>query len=806
MSFADDPRRLDFSGAPKHDALELASSRDPSVPLRDADLTRGRTPRQDSTREDSSRARERDSTRGGTSARDSTRDDPSRERDAGRGGASQRDSAYDAPSRERGSAPNQRPAPARGRSDQPLFAPDQTESEQAAAREQIFSRGQKWTRDQAVREQAARASMTRAARGGDHDAPREQGSARDGSTREQPAARDDAAAGEEQVGRAAKRQPQVPARLIEERAARTKADPRRDPTMPGSLPARGGAGPVGRGAEATVRPPRTGAQDARQPANANASKYQPGMQRTAAAQAHRDRMSDPGSVPPRTAAPDRASPVAQATTTGASRAAEHAAASAKARAAAPDGRKFPSQHGANPDPRTSAAPEARASRAPDGREFPGQPGANTPDPRAGAAPADRMSRPEPRAAAGDARRSPSPPGAADARTNATPDGRKFPSQTGANAPNAQPRTALGDRMSQPEPRAPEPRTSDARKFPSEPGTRAAKSTPSTTDNKQSRAPQSGRGIVSRPDPRRSAQPAGAARPLLAAHGGGNALRSIRPPSDSRLYCEVDRLAVEIQYRDLSAGGLFVQTPAPPPVDSEVAVFLRIGSFQLEASGHVVQSTSLDAAKRERRRPGFGLLFTRIDDTARGALRDALEVLTAERAERDHDYDSSRPPTNPRIDFSAEPAGAARPTAPPRARTNQRAPHESPAQIAPRVSRAEKTEAAPTPPDPKEQELLAKLTTELAAVESQPPWTVLGISQGADQGAARTAYLTASKRYHPHAFARYALPEIKTVVTKLFIVYKRAFTTLTKTGRGGRNAARAVVSGNPPGRSSDPGNR
>jgi len=223
--------------------------------------------------------------------------------------------------------------------------------------------------------------------------------------------------------------------------------------------------------------------------------------------------------------------------------------------------------------------------------------------------------------------------------------------------------------------------------------------------------------------------------------------------------------------------------------------------------------SLDASKRERRRPGFGLLFTEIDDNVRSALRDAIEALNTEHAEQDYEF--SRPPTNPDIALEAAHREAARAAAQPaqsrsnehgRARSIEPATRESHEQIAERVTQPAKPQPA-APPDPQEQELLAKLKAELAAVESQPPWTVLGISQGADEATARTAFFAASKRYHPHAYARYALPEIKAVVTKLFIVYKRAFTTMTKNGRGGgRNAARAAGSGNPPLRSSDPGNR
>jgi len=99
-------------------------------------------------------------------------------------------------------------------------------------------------------------------------------------------------------------------------------------------------------------------------------------------------------------------------------------------------------------------------------------------------------------------------------------------------------------------------------------------------------------------------------------------------------------------------------------------------------------------------------------------------------------------------------------------------------------------------------MLARLRGELATLERQPPWTVLGISQGAEQEAAREAFFSASKRYHPHLYARYALSEIKEVTTQIFILYKRAFTTMTKTARGGR----AAGSGKPPGRSSDLGTR
>ena len=950
MSFADDPRRLSFTTDPRHDALELASSRDPSVPLREQEFERqphGSAAQRDASGREAGReqaAREgvgRDgSPREHATSEGSARDKAERDYAAAQGGASRegasRDNAGDRSSRRERSATG------------PSFAPDQTESEQAAAREQIFNRGQQWTKEQAVRDNAARAA-SHAVRAGQQGTARDpareaaagaareaaaranaaresaarDGVARDNAAREsaardnaarESAARDNAARGgaardnaardgaardsaaaregaqrgqlgreEHSPARAAKYQPHAHGRLVEERAARTKADPRRDPTLPHDVPIRPAQGRVARGGEEIIRQPRGGVRDARQPANANDPRLYQGAPRTAAAQ-QRDRNSNVGSGP-RTAA-ERVPQVTQdappptaarsAEQSGNAKARATAASDAQrslippggaaqgARAVSPDGRKFPSQPGASaPDPRTAAtpdgrkfpsqhgasAPDPRTAATPDGRKFPSQHGASAPDPRTAATTArpdsnargpgasDRAnltpdgrkfpsqhgaSAPDPRTAATTARPDSNArgPGTSD-RANLTPDGRKFPSQHGASAP--EPRAAAVDGRRFPSTHgaaAPEPRAStpDGRRYPSEPGSRTPANAPSL-DNRRSAEPQNTH--VSRStntDPRRSPGPAGAdtlgiPRRALAAHGGGHTLRSIRPQRDSELYCEIDGLAVEIQTQDLSAGGLFVQTPSPPPIDSEVAVFLRIRAFKVEASGHVVQSMSLDASKRERRRPGFGLLFTEIDDNVRSALRDAIEALNTEHAEQDYEF--SRPPTNPDIALEAAHREAARAAAQPaqsrsnehgRARSIEPATRESHEQIAERVTQPAKPQPA-APPDPQEQELLAKLKAELAAVESQPPWTVLGISQGADEATARTAFFAASKRYHPHAYARYALPEIKAVVTKLFIVYKRAFTTMTKNGRGGgRNAARAAGSGNPPLRSSDPGNR
>ncbi len=274
----------------------------------------------------------------------------------------------------------------------------------------------------------------------------------------------------------------------------------------------------------------------------------------------------------------------------------------------------------------------------------------------------------------------------------------------------------------------------------------------------------------------------------------------------------------IDSADLTPAGLFVPSPSPAATDTEVRVYLSAGTLQLEATGHVVQSFSLAEARKARRKAGYGLLFTQISDAARTALREMIEGLQAQPAAPPL---TSYAPPKPNEPARTAPNAPAQPAAPPplaptvasRSGPAQTAPAASsraastpaaPSRAAPAPGAASRADPAPPAPaiDPQEVEMLARLRAELAALERQPPWTVLGISQGAEEEAAREAFFTASKRYHPHLYARHALSEIKEVVTQIFILYKRAFTTMTKTARAGR----AAGSGKPPGRSSEPGHR
>jgi hypothetical protein len=201
--------------------------------------------------------------------------------------------------------------------------------------------------------------------------------------------------------------------------------------------------------------------------------------------------------------------------------------------------------------------------------------------------------------------------------------------------------------------------------------------------------------------------------------------------------------------ELSAVGLYVLTPQPLPADSEVSIFLRIEQQRFEMNGHVVSCVTCDKATRTGKNPGYALLFTNLSDADRKRLTAAISELRA----------SSTPPAEP-----ASPRAAAK------------APEPKPASPA-------------AVPNPAELELLQQLRAELEKLADKTPWAILGVSQGADHSTVKTAFFQASKRYHPHLFARYAHPEISRIVTDLFITHKRAYTSMTKAGKGAPGSRR-----------------
>jgi tetratricopeptide (TPR) repeat protein len=208
-----------------------------------------------------------------------------------------------------------------------------------------------------------------------------------------------------------------------------------------------------------------------------------------------------------------------------------------------------------------------------------------------------------------------------------------------------------------------------------------------------------------------------------------------------LYCEVDGAAVELRPQDLSLAGLFIPGSTSLVLDRELDLLLRSPIGELTLRAQVVQVISRERAKAEGRTAGSGLLFIHLEDHQRAFIGLSLDAVLRTSRTR-----------------------APRPAS---------APLRAPAAKSPAKSDTKQEPAVDARPNPEAERLLRKLEQELLAVQSKSPWVILGIAPDADAEAARQAFLTMSKRYHPHAYARFDCPQISKVATEIFIAHKKA---------------------------------
>ncbi|MFI5309400.1 MAG: hypothetical protein ACHQ53_18740 [Polyangiales bacterium] len=182
---------------------------------------------------------------------------------------------------------------------------------------------------------------------------------------------------------------------------------------------------------------------------------------------------------------------------------------------------------------------------------------------------------------------------------------------------------------------------------------------------------------------------------------------------------------ELEPRDLSTAGVFVAVRAQLALDHEVSLVLRSPIGELPLRGQVVQVISEQRAATEARRAGFGILFVNLGDDHRAFIALTLDALHRQQQEQ---------------------ARAA----------NARATADLQAQR-----------------DREREETLDRLRGELELLSGRAPWEVLGVVASATPETVRGAFLAASKRYHPHVFARFDCHEISAAATELFIAHKRA---------------------------------
>ena len=199
--------------------------------------------------------------------------------------------------------------------------------------------------------------------------------------------------------------------------------------------------------------------------------------------------------------------------------------------------------------------------------------------------------------------------------------------------------------------------------------------------------------------------------------------------------------VTLYVKDISCGGMFVETTAPPARDTEVTVQLMLpeGTGTLDFDGLVVHVVTVREAAGSGRIPGFGLQFRGLTPERRRALQRLVE-----QAERAADSPSAQRPRLSDLGFSGKPgpAGGLRLT----------------------LNEAERAQ-------------MQQLREELAAMGERGDLEVLGLSDHGGFDALRAAFERLARRWHPGVAHRDAPPEIRALATEIFLRIERAYRRL-----------------------------
>lgn len=204
--------------------------------------------------------------------------------------------------------------------------------------------------------------------------------------------------------------------------------------------------------------------------------------------------------------------------------------------------------------------------------------------------------------------------------------------------------------------------------------------------------------------------------------------------------------VALYTKDISCGGMFVQTEVPPERDTTVAVQLLLpdGAGTLDFEGVVVHVVGPAQAEASGQAAGFGLQFSGLTAERRRALQRLIEQ--AEAASRGPKADG---PTLQELGSTCAPSDG-------------------------RGLRLSLSEA--------EVQQLQELRAELATLTSLGDLQVLGLHAAADLDELRDAFERLARRWHPSVAHRDAAPEIRRLATEIFLRIEQAYRRLREVPR------------------------
>jgi len=224
-------------------------------------------------------------------------------------------------------------------------------------------------------------------------------------------------------------------------------------------------------------------------------------------------------------------------------------------------------------------------------------------------------------------------------------------------------------------------------------------------------------------------------------------------------------------RDISSGGMFIQTEQTPPILSSIDIDVKSpDGEEIRLNARVVHIVTREQVGPNGT-PGIGVEFQNVTSQMRQRLA-ALMNSDLQRPQRTSSGVHSMP-TSPASD--------------------DQPPAEQPEALI--TTNAQAT--APTISAKDEKAMLLRLTAELAAMGQKTDHQVLGVDQAVGEAGVRAAFVTQSRIYHPDLFAQYATPDVRPLATQIFVRIKRAYSQLMKRvqqrdpGAAASNLARAL---------------
>jgi hypothetical protein len=226
------------------------------------------------------------------------------------------------------------------------------------------------------------------------------------------------------------------------------------------------------------------------------------------------------------------------------------------------------------------------------------------------------------------------------------------------------------------------------------------------------------------------------------------------PLGIKLRCSSWAQLSTIYKRDLSRGSLFLRSPKPPPIGTQVKVDMTLPSESMIVL-HGVIVEHVGEGGMDGRGPGVDIKLASIPQSAMWLIETALQ--------------SHKPADKP------TPAGSGAPT------TGVPVGPGGAAKRAPSIVDAGLDDSADLADA--ETELVGALGAELVSLQKLNPFQVLGVGYEAGDGEVRGAFGELTRRYHPDRYAKYPSLELRRLAAEIFILIRDAYRKIdTDAGR------------------------